>query len=425
MNSGMETMIAGVTLKNPVTTASGTFGSGREYGELIDLNRLGAITVKGVSEEAWKGNPVPRVAETQDGLLNSIGLQNAGAKHFIENDIPFLRQYDTKIIVNICGHTLAQYCSVAEKFADCDIDLLELNISCPNVEEGGLSFGTDTGNYKTMISYVDPDKLTGFYERRQQVLDEFLEVSGQVGAEKEFLHQIERKVEKPFRYEWVEGWSTLLGSMVADLGVVMALFLGIVLSSLFAGEWHDNTSTLVLTTRNGWGKIALAKILTGLAFTVELFALLAVSNVISQLFFMGTAGWDMPIQNIKLIAVAPMNMLQAEIYEYAFVLLGAIGFAGIVMFISAAVKNNVLTLLLSLAVVYGPMMIVEYLPYEMQKALDLIPLVGSSTDIFRTNTFRIFGKLIWSPYLLITIPVLIGILCMPFAIKSWSRRMKA
>ena len=145
----------------------------------------------------------------------------------------------------------------------------------------------DTSNYKTMISYVDPDKLTGFYERRQQVLDEFLEVSGQVGAEKEYLHQIERKVEKPFRYEWVEGWSTLLGSMVADLGVVMALFLGIVLSSLFAGEWHDNTSTLVLTTRNGWGKIALAKILTGLAFTVELFALLAVSIVISQLFFYG------------------------------------------------------------------------------------------------------------------------------------------
>ena len=205
----------------------------------------------------------------------------------------------------------------------------------------------DTSNYKTMISYVDPDKLTGFYERRQQVLDGFLEISGQVGAEKEFLHQMERKVEKPFHYEWVEGWSTLLGSMVADLGVVMALFLGIVLSSLFAGEWRDNTSTLVLTTRNGWGKIALAKILTG----------------------------------FKLIAVAPMNMLQAEIYEYAFVLLGAIGFAGIVMFISAAVKNNVLTLLLSLAVVYGPMMIAEYLPYKMQKALDLIPLVGKSNQL--------------------------------------------
>ena len=283
----------------------------------------------------------------------------------------------------------------------------------------------DTGNYKIMISYVDPDKLTGFYERRQQVLEEFLENSGQVGDEKVYLLQMEQKVEKPFRYEWVEGWSMLLGSMVAELGVVMALFLSIVLSSLFAGEWHDNTSALVLTTANGWGKIALAKAFTGLAFTVELFALLAVSNIISQLFFMGTAGWDMPIQNIKLIAVAPMNMLQAEIYEYAFALLGAIGFAGIVMSISAAVKNNVLALLLSLAVVYGPMMIAQYLPYGMQRALDLIPLVGSSTDIFRTNTFRILGKLIWSPYLLITIPVLIGILCMPFAVKNWSRRMKA
>lgn len=154
MDSRMETVIAGVTWKNPVTTASGTFGSGREYGELIDLNRLGAITVKGVSEEAWKGNPVPRLAETQSGLLNSIGLQNAGAEYFINHDIPFLRQYDTKIIVNICGHTLSQYCAVAEKFADCDIDMLELNISCPNVEEGGLSFGTDPHVVERVVKAV-------------------------------------------------------------------------------------------------------------------------------------------------------------------------------------------------------------------------------------------------------------------------------
>ena len=154
MDSRMETTIAGVTWKNPVTTASGTFGSGREYGELIDLNRLGAITVKGVSEEAWKGNPVPRLAETQSGLLNSIGLQNAGAELFIENDIPFLRQYNTKIIVNICGHTLSQYCAVAERFADCDIDMLELNISCPNVEEGGLSFGTDPHVVERVVKAV-------------------------------------------------------------------------------------------------------------------------------------------------------------------------------------------------------------------------------------------------------------------------------
>lgn len=259
----------------------------------------------------------------------------------------------------------------------------------------------ETGTYQTMISYVNTDKLTGFYERRQQ------------------------DVEKPFRYEWVEGWSQLLGSMVADLGVVMALFLAIALSSLFAGEWHDNTSSLVLTTKNGWGKVASAKILTGLVFTVEFFIILVIPSILSQVFFMGTSGWDMPIQNIKLIAIAPMNMLQAEIYEYVFALLGAIGFAGVVMFISATMKNNVLALLFSLACVYGPMMIAEYLPYELQKVLDLLPLVGSGADIFRTNTFHIFGKYIWSPYLLITVPMMIGICCIPFAIRNWSRRLKA
>ena len=283
----------------------------------------------------------------------------------------------------------------------------------------------DPSTYRTMISYVNPDKLTDFYERREQAIDDFLENSGQVGVEKEYLLNMEQKVEIPFQYEWVEGWSQLLGSIVADLGIVMALFLAITLSPLFAGEWHDNTSSLVLTTKNGWEKVAFAKILTGLAFTVEFFVILVIPSIISQMLFMGTSGWDMPIQNIKPLAIAPMNMLQAEIYEYAFALLGAIGFAGIVMFISATVKSNVLALLFSLAVVYGPMMVAEYLPYELQKALDLLPLVGSSTDIFRTNTFNIFGKYVWSPYLLITIPVLMGICCMPFATKNWSRRLKA
>ncbi len=283
----------------------------------------------------------------------------------------------------------------------------------------------DTGNYKTMISYVDPEKLTGFYERRQRAIGDFLENNGQVGAEKEYLLQMDSGVKEPFRYEWVEGWSQLLSSGVADIGVVMALFLAITLSSLFAGEWYNNTSSLVLTTRNGWKKIASAKICTGLSFTVELFAVLMAGNVVSQIFFMGTAGWDMPIQTIKLIAIAPMNMLQAEVYEYAFTFLGAVGFAGVVMFISAKTRSNVLALLFSLAVVYGPMMIVEYLPYGVQKALDLIPLVGSAADIFRTNTFHIFGKYVWSPYLLITVPVLIGILCLPLAVKGWSRRLRA
>lgn len=277
---------------------------------------------------------------------------------------------------------------------------------------------------KTMICYVDPEKLTGLYERRQKALQNFLENSDQAGTEKEYLLQIDSKVQGPYRYEWVKGWSVLLGDQVADIGNVMALFLAIILSSLFAGEWRDNTSSLVLTTKNGWKRIALVKIATGLLFTVEFFAVISAGNIVSQLLFLGTAGWDMPIQLIKLIAIAPVNMLQAEVYEYAFAFLGAIGYAGVVMFLSAKMRSNVLALLLSLAVVYGPMMIVEYLPYGLQKALDLIPLAGSAADIFRTNTFHIFGKYIWSPYLLITVPVLIGILCMPLAVKGWSRRLK-
>ena len=282
----------------------------------------------------------------------------------------------------------------------------------------------DTGNYKTMMNYVEPGILTGFYERRQNIIEDFLENNGQNGDEKEYLLQINAKVKEPFRYEWTEGWSNLLGSIVPDMGVVMALFLVIVLSSLFAGEWYNNTSSLLLTTKNGWKKIAFAKIGVGLSFTAEFFAILTAGNLVSQIFFLGTAGWDMPIQTIKLIAIAPMNMLQAEIYEYAFVFLGVIGFAGVVMFISAKTRSNVLALLFSLAVVYGPMMIAEYLPYGVQKALDLIPLVGSGADIFRTNTFCVFGKYVWSPYLLIAVPILVGVLCLPFEVKSWSRRLR-
>lgn len=282
----------------------------------------------------------------------------------------------------------------------------------------------DSSTYQLMPSYVNPEELTGFYERRQQAIEKFLEISGQEGSEKEYLMQIEQKVQKPFRYEWTEGWSLVLSSNVGELGIVMALFLAIVLSSIFAGEWHNKTNILILAAKNGWRETAIAKIAAGLCFTLEFFAMLAAGEIAAQLFFLGTTGWDMPIQNIKLIAIAPLNMLQAEIYEYAFTLLGAIGFAGIVMLLSAAVKNNVLALLSALAVVYVPMLLESYLPFWLQKAKDLIPLVGSGTDIFRTNTLCIFGRYIWSPYLLVTVPVLIGLFCVPFAVKGWSRRLK-
>lgn len=146
--------IAGVEMKNPVTTASGTFGSGKEYGEFVDLNRLGAVTVKGVAAHPWKGNNSPRIAETYGGMLNSVGLQNPGADYFVENDIPFLRQFNTKIIVNLCGHTIEEYCEVAEKLSDADIDIFELNVSCPNVSAGGITFGTDPKMAEKVVQEV-------------------------------------------------------------------------------------------------------------------------------------------------------------------------------------------------------------------------------------------------------------------------------
>ncbi|WP_124068267.1 dihydroorotate dehydrogenase [Clostridium sp. E02] len=135
--------LAGVELKNPVMTASGTFGSGEEYSEIVDLNHLGAVVTKGVANVAWPGNPTPRIAETYGGMINAIGLQNPGMEVFASRDLPFLKQYDTKIIVNVCGKTTNDYIEVVERLSDEPVDLLEINISCPNVKEGGIAFGQD------------------------------------------------------------------------------------------------------------------------------------------------------------------------------------------------------------------------------------------------------------------------------------------
>ena len=135
--------LAGVELKNPVMTCSGTFGSGMEYGEMIDLDRLGAVVTKGIANVPWPGNPTPRVTEVYGGMLNAIGLQGPGVDVFMKRDVPFLRQHDTKIIVNVCGKSESDYVDVVERLADADVDMLEINISCPNVKEGGIAFGQD------------------------------------------------------------------------------------------------------------------------------------------------------------------------------------------------------------------------------------------------------------------------------------------
>ena len=150
----MKVNIAGVEWKNPVTVASGTFGSGAEFAEFVDLNKLGAVTTKGVANIPWAGNPTPRVAETFGGMMNAVGLQNPGIDLFCERDIPFLKQYDTKIIVNVCGHAPEEYLAVVERLADEPIDMMEINISCPNVNAGFLAFGQDPKQVEALTAEI-------------------------------------------------------------------------------------------------------------------------------------------------------------------------------------------------------------------------------------------------------------------------------
>ena len=150
----MEVTIAGVTFKNPVMEASGTFGSGMEYSEFVDLNKLGAVVTKGVANVPWPGNPTPRIAETWGGMLNAIGLQNPGIDVFVKRDIPFLKQFDTKIIVNVCGKTTEDYLEVVERLGDEPVDMLEINISCPNVNANFLAFGQDPKHVEELTAQI-------------------------------------------------------------------------------------------------------------------------------------------------------------------------------------------------------------------------------------------------------------------------------
>lgn len=152
MNTQVE--IAGVSFKNPVTVGSGTFGSGMEYGEFVDLSKLGAVTTKGVANIPWPGNPTPRVAEVYGGMLNAIGLQNPGIEVFCKRDIPFLKQYDTKIIVNVCGKSVEDYVEVVERLSDEPVDMLEINVSCPNVKEGAIAFGQNASALENITKEI-------------------------------------------------------------------------------------------------------------------------------------------------------------------------------------------------------------------------------------------------------------------------------
>lgn len=150
----MSVDFAGVLMKNPVTTASGTFGSGMEYTDFVDLSKLGAVTTKGVANVPWPGNPAPRIAETYGGMINAIGLQNPGIDTFIERDLEFLKKFETNIIVNVCGRTAEDYCEVVDRLSDTCADILEINISCPNVKEGGIAFGQNADSVERITAQI-------------------------------------------------------------------------------------------------------------------------------------------------------------------------------------------------------------------------------------------------------------------------------
>lgn len=282
----------------------------------------------------------------------------------------------------------------------------------------------EADNPYIMLNYVDPSQLTDLEERREKAVNNFLEINGQTGAEGEYFLSMNANIDMPLKYRWTEGWSFVTADFISGCGVVFAIFLAVAIAPIFCGEWHNNTRALITTTKYGWNKIAIIKVLVSLIFALELYSIITVSSILLQIIFLGTEGGDLPIQCIKILAVAPWTVLQAEIYEYSYLLLAALGYTGIVLLCSALAKTNYVSLIISLAIVFVPMAISQFLPLWGQKVLDLIPFVGSSTDIFRTNAYHLFGHIIWSPYLLITVPMISGLICLPFAVRSWAKRAK-
>ncbi len=285
----------------------------------------------------------------------------------------------------------------------------------------------DPDTFLPMIYYVDGAELTDFYGRRQQALERRLERERQEGlltaADVAMLLEMDSRVETPWRYEWAQGWDYAVGSL-GGMGRRTAPFLAFALAFVFSWEWHSGTAPLLHAAKYGRRKLALARIFSGLAFTAELFALVAGGRLLAQLVYLGTDGWDIPIQVTDPLAVAPWNMLQAEAFAMAFVFGGMIGYACLVMLLSAWGKSGVRSLVLALAIVYVPDLLEGYLPRWVQSALEILPLVRSANVIYRTDVYHILGRGVWAPYLLIAVPVPIALACVPLAVRQWSRRQR-
>ena len=220
----------------------------------------------------------------------------------------------------------------------------------------------EADNPYIMLNYVDPSQLTDLEERREKAVNNFLEINGQTGAEGEYFLSMNANIDMPLKYRWTEGWSFVTADFISGCGVVFAIFLAVAIAPIFCGEWHNNTRALITTTKYGWNKIAIIKVLVSLIFALELYSIITVSSILLQIIFLGTEGGDLPIQCIKILAVAPWTVLQAEIYEYSYLLLAALGYTGIVLLCSALAKTNYVSLIISLAIVFVPMAISQFLP---------------------------------------------------------------
>ena len=273
-----------------------------------------------------------------------------------------------------------------------------------------------------LLKTVNPAQLQDFYSRRQAALESSLDAQSVTQEEKEYFLWQNAQVHTPFSYHWTQGWQFILSGFLGEFSLPFAIFLAVALSPVFSGERHSNTQPLLATTRDGWKKLAGAKVAAVILFALEFYGIMVLSAIRLQLVFFGTAGWDMPIQCVRLLATAPWNVLQAELWEYACLFTATVGFALIVLLCSALARSNYTALLASLAVVFVPMALARFLPQAVQKALRLLPFVGDVTDVLRTNAYSIGGWVIWSPYLLVFMPLLIGLCCIPFAVHAWSKR---
>lgn len=287
----------------------------------------------------------------------------------------------------------------------------------PEVEEQTQPYPTLT------IYYVDPARLTGLYERREEKLEYYLENQFSDPADRQFFLDMDNRVDKPMAYGWAAGWSVILGNGIGGFGqMVLPVVLALALTPIFAGEKRRGMDTLQVTSLHGTTGLAGAKLLSGLAFAVEIFGMFAAVMVAVQAIWLGFEGWNLPIQLIKMLATAPMNMLQAECYELAYLFCSVLGFAGAALLMSALLPGSTAALVAALLITWGPQILNQYLPWPVQQHLRLLPFVGGAEDIFRQNLYHWFGFRIWSPGPLLAVPLLVGAVCLPFAVMAWCRK---